>query len=276
MSNPQYNALPQGYASRTTNTSPPIVVGGMFMEREYTVPGRIGNSVISFDKRGLLRASKPFLQSLSDGVMKVDLADDSPFRSALDTLKRIPAAPFHHYTTRTVLQNCARTLRSALRMYEEGHWSSEEASAIGLELERVFESTVQAMAEIPENAESNVIPPSFVTVAQELRNAVERNKFPSHVMSEFENDAVLPYPLVIHPALDFATETLQRGLVTLYESSWNLNTLEASFTESVRAFDVVNTSLFLSPQDTSQKSWAFVLNFDEFRRLYARHSALVH
>lgn len=247
------------------------------MEREYTVPTQFRNSAISFDKRGLLQAPKPFLQPLSDGLTKVELAKDSPFRSTLDALKiMFLATPFHHYSARTLLQNCARTLRSALRIYEEGHWSSEEASTVGLELTRVFESTAQAMTEIPEGGEVKGIPPSFVTAAEELRNAIEISKLPSHVMSKFENDAMLPYPLVIHPALDFAVETLQRSLQTIYESQWNLNTLEATFTESIRAFDVVNTSLFLKPQDTAKKSFAFALNIEEFRRLYMRHSALVH
>ncbi|KAG9046025.1 hypothetical protein FS837_005212 [Tulasnella sp. UAMH 9824] len=277
MSTTQYNALPQGYALRTTTSFEPIPVGGMFMDRAYTVPTEFMDPIISFDQSGLLQASKPFLQPLSDRIMKVDLPEDSPFRSAFNALKSlVSATPFHHYTARTLLQNCARTLRSALRIYEEGHWSSEMASTVGLGLKRVFESTARAMAGIPEDAQPNVIPPSFVTVTQELRNAVENNALPTHVMSRFENDARLPYPLVIHPALDIAVETLQRSLQTIYKSHWNLHTLEATYTESIRAFDAVNTSLFLDPQDTIQKHLALLRNIEEFRRLYLRHSALVH
>lgn len=41
MSSSQYNALPQGYASRTKTSFEPFVVGGMFVDREYTVPIRV-------------------------------------------------------------------------------------------------------------------------------------------------------------------------------------------------------------------------------------------
>ncbi|KAG8943218.1 hypothetical protein FRC00_011306, partial [Tulasnella sp. 408] len=132
------------------------------------------------------------------------------------------------------------------------------------------------MTRIPEDVEVSGIPPSFVTVTQELRNAVENSTLPTHVMSTFENGAMLPYPLVIHPALDIAAKTLQRSLQTIYESHWNLHTLEATYTESIRAFDAINTSLFSDPQDTVQKCLAFVRNIEELRRLYLRHSALVH
>lgn len=170
------------------------------------------------------------------------------------------------------------------------------------------------MAEIQKDAPAEPIPPSFVTVTEELRSAVEISsvctsaasasltistdqsflKLPRHVKATFENGAVLPYPLVIHPSLDLAAETLQRSLQAIYESQWNLNSLEATFTESVRAFDVINTSLFLNPRDTIKKSAGFIQfvrvpvsatlphysyhfrNIAEFRRLYLRHSALIH
>lgn len=277
MSSSQYNALPQGYASRTKTSFEPFVVGGMFVDREYTVPIRFRDAVISLDAEGLLHASKPFLQPVSDGITKINLAKESPFQSALDSLKvLVSATPSNHYTARTLVQNCGRAMRSALLRFEGGHLSSEEAKTAGLVLQRAFETTAQAMAEIQKDAPAEPIPPSFVTVTEELRSAIEISNLPRHAKATFENGAVLPYPLVIHPSLDLAAETLQRSLQTIYESQWNLNSLEATFTESVRAFDAINTSLFLDPRDAIKKSAGFIQNIAEFRRLYLRHSALIH
>ncbi|KAG8988058.1 hypothetical protein FRB90_002989, partial [Tulasnella sp. 427] len=183
---------------------------------------------------------------------------------------------FNHYSARALLQNCSRALWASLKLFEGGQLSREEATRSGLILQRVFESTARAMDALPEDSPPEEIPPSFISVTEELKNATEICNLPSHVISRFEYGLLLPHPIVIHPSLDIGVETLQRGLRTIYGCKWNLNTLEATYAETVKALDFVNSSLFARSEDATLKSSAFIRNIEEFHRLYLRHWALTY
>ncbi|KAG8947891.1 hypothetical protein FRC04_010249 [Tulasnella sp. 424] len=275
MSPNRYNALPESYALVQTSMGEPATIPGIYTGREFCDP-----SMIFLDENGLLHTSQSFLHPLSD-LTEITLSEDSPFLVVLDALRILSSpAPFNHEARKILVANCGRAFIATL-LYDEGEDTSiEEMRAVALRLQHTFDATSRAIAELPEAEPEEIprgeIPTSFTTVTEELRKAMELSNVPLHIWSTFQNGALLSHPVVIHPVLDEAVDYLRHSVFTICESIWNLNTREAAFTQVCRAFDVVNTSLFLNPQDLAEKASALLLIIKEFWCLYLRHPSLSH
>lgn len=63
-------------------------------------------------------------------------------------------------------------------------------------------------------------------------------------------------PLVIHPSLDMAMESLQMALCELLKNSYNKDTLLEAFIQATDAIAVVSDSLFVQPDSEDRKARA--------------------
>ncbi len=78
----------------------------------------------------------------------------------------------------------------------------------------------------------------------------------SFVTAFSDFDGPLRYPLVIHPSLDTAMDSIQRSLKILMATTYHQEIIAASLIQILDAFRSVNNSLFLNPVDVEGKALA--------------------